>query len=406
MFLKKKKKINFLKLRKIFQKSSTLSTRTKLNMSNQSKSIVIDIGSGNIKAGFAGSENPKCIIPSILGRPKYIATLPGGPCIDTYVGDMAIENSGVLIIKNFIERGYVTNWDDFIKTIHFCYHDLLQIDPKEYSALLTEVSKNSRSNREKLIQIMFEDLNIGSFYVGSQGYFSFLSSGRDTGAVLEVGDGSSQIVPIYESNIIKHAVSRLNIGGCDVTSYLQEILLEKGLHLTTSADFQIVRDIKEKCSYFALDFESELQKAKSSSSCDFTYTLPDGEDITISTERFSCQEFLFKPNMNGFELHGLDNALINSIKKCDSRVHKSLYSNIILSGGATTVDGFPERFHKEINNLVPSSMNLKVLAPPERKYSAWKGASIFASKPNFQKICITHDEYNDNGPLIVHRKCY
>lgn len=61
---------------------------------------------------------------------------------------------------------------------------------------------------------------------------------------------------------------------------------------------------------------------------------------------------------------------------------------------------------REITTLVPPSMTLKVVAPPERKYSVWIGGSILASLSTFQEMWISKQEYNESGPKIVHRKCF
>lgn len=62
--------------------------------------------------------------------------------------------------------------------------------------------------------------------------------------------------------------------------------------------------------------------------------------------------------------------------KCDIDVRKDLYNNIVMSGGTTLFPGIPERLTKEMTNLAPSSMKIKVIAPPERKFSVWIGGSI------------------------------
>jgi len=371
--------------------------------------LVIDNGSGLCKAGFSGEEGPRSVFPCIIGRPKtQVAMTSGDQKKELYVGDEAQEKRGVCVLKYPIDHGIITNWDDMERIWHHTFYDELRVSPNERNVMLTEAPLNPKNNREKMTNIMFETFNTPGIYIGIQAVLSLYSAGKTTGIVMDAGDGVTHFVPIFEGYAFPHAIIRINLAGRDLTEYLLKILSERGHHLTTSAEQEIVKDIKEKLTYVSLDFDAELKEAQKSSSKDAQYEMPDGHMITIGSERFRCPEVLFKPSLIGKEFVGIHEQCFNSIMKSDVDVRKDLYGNIVLSGGTTMFTGLSERLCKEVQKLAPTTMTqkIKVIATPERKYSVWIGGSILSSLNNFQNMWITKAEYDESGPQIVHRKCF
>lgn len=363
------------------------------------QALVIKSGTGMMKAGFAGDDAPRAVFPTLVGTPKGFSVGK-----NVYIGDEAMEKRGALQLSYPIERGIIRNWDQMEQIWHHTFYKELRVAPEEHPVLLSEPPLNPKANREKMTQIMFETFNTPALYCASDAMLACYASGRTTACVLHCGGGGCNVVPVYEGYELPHAIMKLDIGGTDLTDLLVNLLTERGYCFTTTAEREIVRDIKEKLGYVAYDFEDELEKSSSSSEMERNYELPDGQVITIGNERFRCAEALFQPGLLGMSCDGLASAVYTCIMKCDIDIRRDFYGNICLSGGSTMFEGLQERLEKDITDLAPASMRIKVIAPPERKYSTWIGGSILASLSTFQAMWVTKQAYDETGPTIIHRQ--
>ena len=371
----------------------------------QNKPLVIDNGTGFTKNGFAGEDQPRSVFPTIIGYPKYqiIMTDVEHYVREYYIGEEAINLRGVLKLVYPVEHGQVQDWDAMERIWHYTFYNDLRVNPNEHPILLTEPPLNKNQNKEKMAELMFDTFNVPAMYISMQAILSLYASGRTTGIVVDSGDGVTHIVPVYEGFAIAHAIHRSDIGGRDITDYLRRLLRQRGYSLSSSAEREIVRDIKERLCYVALDPEKELKLAEKVSGMEKTYTLPDGETLTIGAERFMAPELLFNPGAIGSEENALDELIYRSIQNCDVDLRRDLYANIVLSGGSTMFPGLKERLHKELTELVPETMEVKIIAPPERRYSVWIGGSILSSLKTFAKLWVTKKEYKEIGVTAVYR---
>ena len=370
-------------------------------------SIVIDSGSGSIKCGISGDDQPRSVLPTIIGKPKSEKIKMGPARKECYVGEQAKEKMGVLNLSLPIQHGQIVDWDSMEKVWHHTYYNELAIDPRDQNVLLTEAPTNTIQHREKMASLMFEKFQVPGLYIGNTAVLALYSSGRTTGIVLESGDGVTHTAPIYEGYALPHAVMRVNMAGRDMTEYLYKLLTDAGVGFTTPAYMDIVRQMKERLCYVALDFEEEVTNA-AKQPVDKSYSLPDGTVVKVGTPRFRCPEALFKSSLlnTGKEDDGFHELVFKAINKCDMEVRRDLYSSIVLAGGTNMYRGLAERLEKEVGNLAPSAVKPKVIAPPERKYSVWIGGSILASLPEFQKLYVTEQEYEEHGARILHGKCF
>lgn len=373
---------------------------------------------------------------------------------DTFIGSRAQTNRGLLKLRYPMEHGVVTDWDDMERIWAHVYTDELRVLSEEHPVLLTEAPLNPRANREQAAQIFFETFNVPALHLAIQAVLALYASGRTSGLVLDSGDGVSHAVPVAQGFAIENAIMRVDVAGRDVTRQLQMLLRRAGVVLTTSAEREIVRDIKERACYLAIDprreekewaalrmdrlhplstlttvtatanitqtgttdtqedlgtggGDSQINSAGPGSSqalASNVYRLPDGRELNLGAERFRAPEILFRPDLIGSEEMGVHQLVSSSISRTDLDLRGMLYGSVVLSGGSTLTRGFGDRLLYELRRETPPGTKIKIYAPPERKYSTWIGGSILAGLSTFKKLWVSVDEWHEN-PDIIHTKC-
>ncbi|KAJ7340890.1 actin 1 [Mycena albidolilacea] len=384
-------------------------------MDDDAVALVFDNGSATSRAGCEwlivtirnyGDDMPSSIFPSVTGRPRHQGFLPPGyPRKDCYIGDEALAKRGILGLKHPIQNGWVHNWRDMEAVWRHTLLTELRVAPEEHPVLLADAPDNPKTNREKAAEVLFEAFGVPAFYVQTGAVLALYAAGRSAGVVLDSGEGVSTCVPVYEGAALRWGVRSVDVAGWDMTDGVMRALMERGYPMTTAAEREIVRDIKETLCYVTLDFEREVEAQ--APGAEPRYELPDGQVITIADERFNVPETLFKPPpIDGESLRpGIHELIFKTITSCDAELQPELYKNIVLSGGNTLFPGLPERLTKELRKLAPPDVTVEIHAPRERKYSAWMGGSIMASLSTFRNLWCSRQDYDEFGPAVVHRKC-
>lgn len=373
--------------------------------------IIIDNGSGSIKAGFSGTDKPSLHFPSFVGRPKHDKVMVSGGALDEnfFVGATAVQHRGVLKLNYPISHGVVNNWDDMQKIWEHTYQGLSVDDSRQHPVLLTEAPRNPRNNRGKTAEIFFEKFQSPALYFQVQAILSLYASGRVTGVVLDSGDGVTCAVPVYEGFALPSAIQRINVAGRDVTERLQVLLKRRGFDSSTSAEKEIVQSIKEKLCYVAsksLPKKQEKENVEDEDVDAIVYSLPDGTTIDIHDEKFHAPELLFDPSWIGCEQPGVHECILKAIKKSDTDLRKILFSNILLAGGTTLLGGFGNRLFTELKKMSPREAAIKIYSPRQRLTSTWIGGSILAHLATFKKMWVTRKDFEEEGTRIMYRRCF
>jgi actin-related protein len=179
-------------------------------MEEDAEIIIMDIGSGAIKAGFARNDQPKCYIPMIVGKPIDDVQMVGMDQKDFYFGDEAITKKSMLDITYPVKQGIVPDDHSFemLEKIleHQIFNQELRVSPEDHKCMLTEPPGNPKENREKMVDLMFNTFKVPKLYLGNQAVLSLFATGRTTGTVIDSGEGITHAVPIYEGYAIPHAI--------------------------------------------------------------------------------------------------------------------------------------------------------------------------------------------------------
>lgn len=380
--------------------------------------VVCDNGTGFVKCGFSGANFPAHIFPSLVGRPilRSSTKINNIEVKDLMVGDEASELRSMLEVSYPMENGIVRNWDDMVSLYDYTFgQSKLNIDPTKCKLLLTEPPMNPMKNREKMVEVMFETYKFHGLYIAIQAVLTLYAQGILTGVVIDSGDGVTHICPVYDGFALPHLTRRLDIAGRDITRYLIKLLLLRGYAFNHSADFETVRQMKEKLCYVGYDIQQEQKLALETTVLVEQYTLPDGRVIRVGGERFEAPEALFQPHLINVESVGIAELLFNTIQASDIDTRSDLYQHIVLSGGTTMYPGLPSRLEREIKQLYLervlkgdteklAKFKIRIEDPPRRKHMVFLGGAVLAEiMKDRNEFWMTRAEYEEKGLKVMEK---
>ncbi len=366
-----------------------------------SKYIILDCGSGYTKAGFSGYGEPSIIMPTVVGYPK---TEEEGKIEDPtklFYGQKALDNKKVLNLIYPIQRGRITDWDTLEYFLKNLFKNELKIDIKDYGITFHEKIPGSKEQRKKLSELFFEYFQIPKLYINNSYTLCTYGVHYYNGFVLDSGYDYTTIVPVDVGYPYTSCMRIVNVGGKDISNYLEKLLLKKGYD---NLSYNDIENIKRKLCYVQLkNYEKKDKKNDKEIIKEFTYELPDKKIIKLDKECFLAPEILFHPEIIRKEYGGIENAFCHSIYQSDRETNSESNGTIILNGGNTLFPNFIERLTYEIKTEFGGEYKNRIKIPdiPDRENLQWIGTSTFSLCDIFDNLCTTKKEYEEEGPSAM-----
>lgn len=442
-------------------------------MADERAPLVIDNGTGYSKMGLAGNEKPQFVIPTIIAAREPRRSLRDS--YDYFIGNEALERgvgggkSGVVgahgsmsrsvdssySLQYPIRHGQIASWDLMEAYWRQCFFRYLRCEPEVHPILLTEPPLNAPENRELTAEIMFETFHVPRLYIAVQAVLALVASWLDekvtsgskgttgrnplTGTVIDSGDGVTHIIPVVDGYAIGGAIRHVPIAGREITHYLQQLFRERP-EIATAMDpedtLSFSQYVKEQLGYVCTDPARELARYDADTNgkwiSSISWTSPRTgktiNDLLIGHERFMGPEIFFTPELMSSSASVMNKSLPNMvdevIQACPIDCRRSLYGNIVLSGGSTMFCEFEKRLGRDLQSLVEYRLayttvlekvntptltmgggnsgtpQVNVLAHRNQRYAVWAGGSLFASMDQFPTYCTSKADYDEYGPSI------
>jgi actin len=397
--------------------------------------LVLDVGTGSIKAGLAERRDnaatipePALVYPSIVSTASSVtqplhfvsSTSASTPLTSTptpgavlAVGPDALAHRVVHTLHYPIQHAEVMRPEYLPELLRYAWRTL-SLDPTSHPVLLLQAVQTAHQQRDFFAEWLFETLHTPALYILSQPMavlyalnYGLSTFSHTTALIMDLGEGVCQTASIVEGYQAPLSPQRLKLGGRDLDVYLAGLLNERGHTLRTFSEREWVRHMKEEHAYVALDFDAEMQRARSAPhEIERRVRLPDEWPLTIATERFRVAEPLFAPSLLGHEFDsGIQHMLRRAIDQSALDVRTQLAQNIVLAGGTARLAGLVPRLSRELSRLLPA-LSIRITTTEhiiDPRYAAWLGGVTISQSSAMQSRWISRQDYEEHGTNILNR---
>ncbi|KIM45811.1 hypothetical protein M413DRAFT_16653 [Hebeloma cylindrosporum] len=422
--------------------------------------LVIDIGTSSLRAGYAGDDTPKAIIPSSYGyhpaAPEADVTMsenaeqaePGNKFAQIFIGQNgpSVWRAG-MEIGNPLADGMIQDFNPIKPLIDHALSKVMRCNPSEHPILVTEPTWNTPYNRERMAEIMFEEFNVPAFYIANTGVLNAFAAGRGSALVIDVGEAMASVTPVVDGFVLRkglaysplpklvHAHARHLLvspttqrRGIDLIPYqlianklpvdpgaLPNFALRQDRIAGTTDSWRAwaqAREVDEWVQTIAGVLDQGWNDQLAAQRPVRQYEFPTGYNMYFGSERYQVGEqfFYHSPQLasNANLPKSIPALITEALRACDPELRQVLMGNVVLTGGGSQFSGFADRLSTELTRSFPHVRLTKIHAPGnpiERRYGAWLGGSILASLGTFHQLWISREEWQEHGKAIVGQRC-
>ncbi|KAF9008686.1 actin-like protein Arp4p [Cyathus striatus] len=421
--------------------------------------LVVDIGSSSVRAGYAGDDTPKAVIPTSYGY--HIATsdedvqMEGAEAAETTnkpkLANMYVGQSGPSIWRPDMEVGYpmidglIDDFNPIHPLVEHALLDVMHCTPSEHPILVTEPTWNTPANRERMAEIMFEEFQVPAFYIANTGVLNAFAAGKGSALVIDVGQSMASVTPVVDGFVLRkglaysalpklvHAQARhilvsptqtrqgislfphqliANKSPVDAGALPRFNIREDRRPKTTESwrlwaeNGEVEEWIQSVAGVLDQGWNDQAAAARPARQ----YEFPTGYNAYFGPERFQVGELFFfhtpqlvasNPNLPKH----IPALITDSLRACDPELRQVLMGNVVLTGGGSLFAGFADRLAAELTRSFPHTKIHAPGNPIERRFGGWLGGSILASLGTFHQLWISKEEWQEHGKAIVGQRC-